>query len=79
MEEKAWNGTLLSLAFLEKVTIKEEALTRKKRLLIRKDRQSVSKFKRIYGSTFVLLGAFIPVEFVMAKESVKNSSSSKGG
>ncbi|XP_065372622.1 uncharacterized protein LOC135964318 [Calliphora vicina] len=62
-EDRAKNGTRKSLAFLAKMGKRDPgSLTAKEKYLLKKHRQDVARFERIYGPVSVLLGEYSPVE-----------------
>ncbi|XP_037818403.1 uncharacterized protein LOC119608166 [Lucilia sericata] len=78
-EEKAKNGTKKSLVFLAKMAKKDpSSLTSKERHLIRRHRQDVSKFERIYGPVSVILGRSYLFEQYETTVNPTNTIISKG-
>ncbi|XP_065357776.1 uncharacterized protein LOC135951946 [Calliphora vicina] len=56
-EEKAKSGTRKSLAFMNKMVNRDpKTFTAKERYLVRKHRQDIAKFERIYGPVSAVLG-----------------------
>ncbi|XP_046801702.1 uncharacterized protein LOC111687264 [Lucilia cuprina] len=78
-EEKAKNGIKKSLAFLAKMSKKDpSSLTSKEKHLIRRHRQDVSKFERIYGPVCLILGRSYLGEQNETAVSLTNTIISKG-
>lgn len=78
-EEKAKNGTRSSLAYLSKMAKRDPAtFSPRERYLIRKHKQGVAKFERIYGPTSVILGKSIPKELLMFAEGNSSGPPKKG-